>query len=67
MELVVKCFDVAPMQEVGGKMPSAFKKPMWAALVQAAANTRKIKKGDILHLSLMRDDVSSSDADDSDN
>jgi hypothetical protein len=48
-------FEVPSLTSLGNKMPSASKKAMWNVVVQCATNTRKIRKGEVLYLSLMDD------------
>ena len=55
MRLEKMVFEVPPLTSTGNKMPSASKKAMYIVVVQCATNKRKIRKGDVLYLSLMDD------------
>ena len=48
-------FDLPSPIACKSKMPSAPRKAMWIIAVQCATNTRKIRKGEVLSLSLMDD------------
>ena len=48
-------FEVPSLTSPGNKMPSASKRAMWIVVVQCATNTRKIRSGEVLYLSLMDD------------
>ena len=57
MQLKTVCFDVPSIVPIGEKMPNPIKKPLWTAVMQCAVNTKRIHKGDILHISMMNADA----------
>ena len=56
MQIEAFCFDVLPMACIGCKVPTPIKKPLWAVSLQCARNTKKISRGEVLCVSLMRAD-----------
>ena len=56
MAMQTVIFDVAPLLPIGAKVPNQMKKALWTVAVQCARNTRKITKGEYLHVSAMYDD-----------
>ena len=64
MKLDTISFDFAPMVVNSGKVPNPIKKPMWTVVMQVATNIKKIKKNDVLHLTMMVDVESESDVSD---
>ena len=57
MQLKYLCFEVPSIIPIVEKMPSPIKKPLWTVVMQCAVNTKRIQKGDILHISMMNADA----------
>jgi len=56
--------DLPPLPLPGERMPSPFKKSLYAAEVQVCRNHRKVEPGELLHLGMMEDQLDDSEGSD---